>query len=378
MNLIIITFIAINFAAKDTCTSSFYKENYKKTNIKFFVPETYDITNPCELITPTQFRKLYPQYLKNNHVEHIIDHANSEQTLQHCNKDIRGNMILANADWNRQVGQLCWDNVKKEKIDVYGNIFRTALDAVTKCCSQIMPIISERHTNFYKNNQYGAKSIFYDHRTMGIDIFPNPCDSVSSKQFRQYVNSKIKCEGPLCKNSEYKCGHLGDKNCYHVVHIISKNGPEFPCDTDCKNIVANMVMINGNWNSGLGGLSNHYYQSVMKEKELVFGKDVVDRIRKQITECDNVALTIQDDDDSESYVDICDTNADCECDTDEICGCDCSDEFNLGQYVTYEILLWILLGISCLCVILIIITCITCGCMCKRTKTADIEYDHQL
>src|ERR1044071_832591 len=126
---LIIVFLTICFAARDTCTTSFFKNNYGKTNIKFFIPETYDNTNPCQQMTNTQFRNLYKKY-NSYEVEHIIDHKNSEPTLLHCNKDIRGNMVLADAVWNKQVGQLCWDNVKKEKSLVYGTVFQRAFDAV--------------------------------------------------------------------------------------------------------------------------------------------------------------------------------------------------------------------------------------------------------
>lgn len=43
-------------------------------------------------------------------------------------------MILADSSWNRGVGGLCWDYVKMEKSQVYGNIFNEAYNNVKKFC----------------------------------------------------------------------------------------------------------------------------------------------------------------------------------------------------------------------------------------------------
>jgi hypothetical protein len=253
-----------------------------------------------------------------------------------------------------------------------------------------MPIIADKHTNFYKMHKNEKKSIFFDERTLGIDLFPDPCEKVTNIKFKKYVNSKINCRGSLCKDSQFKCVRAGEKDCYHVVHIINPNGPEFPCRNDCKNIVANLVFMNGNWNSGLGGLSRNSYHSAMKEKELVLGKEIIDRIRNQIAICNDLSgrfrLESNDtdnyddfdlDDDDEAYVDICDTSSYCECNTDEVCGCDCSEETELNweQYIPYKILLWLLLAVVCICVVLILILCITCGFICCKRKTTTYTYD---
>lgn len=137
--IIFTTIIVLIAGAIKECRTSqhskYYLNNYGKTNNRFFISETYENNNPCEIIDNNKFRKLYSQYINSNvQVEHIIDLQNSEPELEYCNKNIRGNMILADGNWNQGVGQLCWDYVKMEKSQVYGNIFNDAYNNVKKCC----------------------------------------------------------------------------------------------------------------------------------------------------------------------------------------------------------------------------------------------------
>lgn len=313
MAIIYIIFILfeIYLSAKKKCVSThstFYNTNYGKTNMEFFVPETYVDTNPREPMTNIKFRSMYPQYLIGNEAEHIIDKTNSEPELEKCNKNIRGNLVMANSSWNKGVGGLCWNYVKLEKKQIYGNIFQRAMDNVKKCCdiNLITPPVNKlvRYTNFYKANK-NNKKIFYDDRTFGINIFSNPCEKITSIKFKQYVNKQIKCIGPLCKNNKFMCNHPGSKECFHVAHIINKNGPEFSQNDESKNIVANMVLVNGLWNSGIGGLSRLYYKNAIDEKTLVYGSEIMDKIRKQIIKCDKRIYKRNDDPEDNAYTDIC-------------------------------------------------------------------------
>lgn len=127
-----------SFAAVTNCNaehSSFYNTNSGQS---FFIPQTFmQLSNadPCETISNSQFRNENKQYLTSNlDTEHIIDLSNSESELAHCNKNIRGNMVLANSNWNRGVGNLCWKYAKSEKRSVYGNIFNQAENNVRVCC----------------------------------------------------------------------------------------------------------------------------------------------------------------------------------------------------------------------------------------------------
>lgn len=133
--------ISFSIAAKKECNkhssahSKFYEINYNKTSTRFFVRETYNLSSdPCESMSNQKFRLLHKKYVLGQDVEHIIDTANSEPDLAKCDKNIRGNLILADHIWNTQIGQLCWDYVKAEKSIVYGTIFQKAMDNVRKCC----------------------------------------------------------------------------------------------------------------------------------------------------------------------------------------------------------------------------------------------------
>jgi hypothetical protein len=62
-------------------------------------------------------------------VEHIIDVSNSIDGYLY----ILGNLILSNSSWNRGLGNFCWENVKTEKEEVYGDIFKKAYENVQTC-----------------------------------------------------------------------------------------------------------------------------------------------------------------------------------------------------------------------------------------------------
>uniref|UniRef100_A0A6C0C7G7 Uncharacterized protein n=1 Tax=viral metagenome TaxID=1070528 RepID=A0A6C0C7G7_9ZZZZ len=132
------TLFLVTFAAKEKCNalhSTFFNNNYGKTSARFFVKETFAYTDPCGVITNAEFSKQYPQFKSGNDVEHIIDTAFSEYELRDCDKNIIGNLVMADRSWNRGVGQLCWENVKTEKMIVYEDIFQQAMNNVRKCCN---------------------------------------------------------------------------------------------------------------------------------------------------------------------------------------------------------------------------------------------------
>ena len=65
-------------------------------------------------------------------VEHIIDKSNTP--YDNCNTDITGNIIMAYGLWNQKIGQLCWNDVVKEKKVVYGDeILCSAIKNVIHC-----------------------------------------------------------------------------------------------------------------------------------------------------------------------------------------------------------------------------------------------------
>lgn len=89
---------------------------------------------PCKKFNRVEFNAAYPHDSKQFHIEHIVELQNSEPSLANCDKDIYGNIILANATWNRAVGNLCWKYTASEKQIVYGAIFQQAMDNVRQCC----------------------------------------------------------------------------------------------------------------------------------------------------------------------------------------------------------------------------------------------------
>lgn len=182
-----------------------------------------------------------------------------------------------------------------------------------------------RNTAFYKGHtQFGTKlNDFFDGRTFGIDLRgQDPCQRVSNEGYRKIIKNTFQCYGDLCHPSGvFGCPKKGSTDCYHVEHIIDENGPEFNECKGCKNIVANYVMANGRWNKGLGGLAGHNYGNSLNEKKLIYGTDIINRIRAKIQECMNRNKRDTSDDN-----DDCDKDGDCECDSDYECGCDCSGD----------------------------------------------------
>jgi len=128
----------ISHGARPTCaqrTQTDYYLRNKGAPAALFYFNTRQVEDKCQVISNSEFRKQYSQLTPKEHVEHIIDINNGPSELLNCNKQIRGNMIIANGDWNRQVGQLCWKDVSVEKRLVYGDeIFNSAYDAVRSCC----------------------------------------------------------------------------------------------------------------------------------------------------------------------------------------------------------------------------------------------------
>ncbi len=63
-------------------------------------------------------------------MNYIIDvsHSNND-----CNLQIAGNVIMAYGNWVSTLGPLSWQNVREEKIKVYGSIFNEAVRNVMNC-----------------------------------------------------------------------------------------------------------------------------------------------------------------------------------------------------------------------------------------------------
>ena len=144
-------------------------------------------------------------------------------------------------------------------------------------------ISDNHHTDAY--HMYSKNQLF-DNQTFGIHIYNDPCTIIDyNVQFRNYVNQHLQCNKKWCVDHTYSCKyHLNDRLCYEVEHIIDKNGPEL--NTYCKNIAGNMVMALGKWNMELGRMTIDYnYYLSKREKEMVYGKDIMIDVRDIIINC---------------------------------------------------------------------------------------------
>lgn len=140
--ILLISVISVTLCARVECTNkhtSYYMSrccpvsNYDA----FFYRETRATSDldRCEVYTNQRLRGMFSWITPTDHVEHIIDSNNGPSKLINCNKNIRGNLIIAKGQWNTQLGNMCWADVEQEKREVYGNdIFQYAYDSVELCC----------------------------------------------------------------------------------------------------------------------------------------------------------------------------------------------------------------------------------------------------
>lgn len=139
LSIILINVFTLSFSASPNCG----KTSTGIPNHNLFIPNTWPNNfDPCEKLDKTKYNKLYPHDGKSWNIEHIIELKNSEPELESCDKDIFGNVILADATWNRAVGNLCWKYCSQEKMRVYGPIFSQAMNNVRQCCNSQPPGIS--------------------------------------------------------------------------------------------------------------------------------------------------------------------------------------------------------------------------------------------
>jgi hypothetical protein len=136
--LITVSLINIAYAAVKECkaiNTNYYLQNRGNIPGAFFYPQTaFSSGDKCQVISNSELRSQYPWLKTTDQVEHIIDSNNGPDELANCNKNIRGNLIIAIGTWNNAVGNLCWKYVAAEKQAVYGPIFNTAMTSVKECC----------------------------------------------------------------------------------------------------------------------------------------------------------------------------------------------------------------------------------------------------
>ncbi|CAK7994859.1 Hypothetical protein POVR1_LOCUS377 [uncultured virus] len=126
-------------AARKECTSrqqtEYYSAHRKSIPGAFYHPKTASSQEErCNPTTNRYLRKLL-NVSAEDEVEHIIDSTNGPSELIDCDKNIRGNLIIARGTWNNQVGKLCWTHAEAEKRKVYGDVIVDfAYASVNECC----------------------------------------------------------------------------------------------------------------------------------------------------------------------------------------------------------------------------------------------------
>jgi hypothetical protein len=141
--------------------SKIIKDHIHQGYIFFIILYKENICDTCKHLSTQQFRTninnpKHPSYVKCNSnickddefigssttiaydVEHIIDKNGPE--YNDCDKDIVGNYVMANNEWNQILGIVAkfdYDKSTKEKTKVYGNhmMNRVRLN-IEKCCSK--------------------------------------------------------------------------------------------------------------------------------------------------------------------------------------------------------------------------------------------------
>jgi hypothetical protein len=163
------------------------------------------------------------------------------------------------------------------------------------------------NTDFFEHNWLSKGNrdyLFFDNRTFGINYPIDPCTLVDSMDFRAYVNNATLCRGLWCVRTNnstscspppdtwcvrgtFSCMEYNNVLCYNPTHIIHPNDLEF--SEYSGNVIANLVMVYGEWSQELGSLSRIDYTAVIKEKLVVYGVNMTDRVRQTIRQC-NIQL----------------------------------------------------------------------------------------
>jgi hypothetical protein len=192
--------------------------------------------------------------------------------------------------------------------------------------------VNARNTKVYQDYWHkigNSNYIFFDSNTLGYQVFSDPCQIIEeNSEFRAFINLNRECHGQWCNNDKFICGRShGQTDCYHVEHIIDRNGPEFTNCGNCKSIAGNMIMAWGRWNKALGGVAKNYYNDSQSEKIEVYGQNIIDNAKYWISYCTN---KVQHDSNDEILA-LCNEDTECNCEVDSYCGCDC--DFELEQSI---------------------------------------------
>lgn len=146
---------AATLSSNELHTKTYYKWKAGFFTFNFYQSNTYMDSDPLQPIKDgKEFRNLlrYSNIMctghwckdgqfkcPNNtnecyHTEHIVDMRNSIGPNDHPCKNIAGNLIMAYGKWNKEIGQLKWENALAEKKEIYDEyIVNTAINSVQTC-----------------------------------------------------------------------------------------------------------------------------------------------------------------------------------------------------------------------------------------------------
>ena len=193
------------------------------------------------------------------------------------------------------------------------------------------------------DDRSNANFMYYHEGTFGIDFKRgyDPCKIIKSNEnYKNLMNKYINCIGKHCIDNKFKCNSGDSRYCYNVEHIFDKKGCRYRGDDAL--VMANLVMAYGKWNQDISHKRLGSCAAAEAEKEKVYGKEMMDRVRNQINLCRNKRraesnttgvedpiLIDESDDDTINGFDYGDCDKSCTCESnkylDVLCGCDYSE-----------------------------------------------------
>lgn len=145
---------------------------------------------------------------------------------------------------------------------------------------------SDVFDKFSKNNKLYE---LYQKNTFG-GFLAYQCIDLGYNYRKNYIKilneNNISCTDKWCNNGMFKCFNK-TKECYEVEHIVDrKNTPYNICNP---NILGNVIMAYGKWNSQVGKLC---WKDAMNEKIQVYGKDIFCTAIRNIIKCSNCSVKL--------------------------------------------------------------------------------------
>lgn len=122
-----------------------------------------------------------------------------------------------------------------------------------------------------------------DLATIGCHKLPDDQEDLRAEYIRLLTQNDVGCTGSWCIGGGFSCsGATSSKLCYQVEHIIDQQTTDPQLDRYEKNIVGNVVMAFGLWNSQMG---NKKWDIVQEEKKRVYTQAMFSTARHFVVTC---------------------------------------------------------------------------------------------